>query len=356
MYFKTLKEIKLKREEINDNESAYMIYVGQESVLELKEAMSVFSELGVQFFGGIYPKLIVHGKAVSSGYLIRKVKPLYSELVYPHMMKSVPELESGKAYTGYLFGDGFTEYSTDLIDTIMSKVKGDINYVGGGSAIYSSQLGIHKIEQDRVIFNNNGFHKNAMHLCIVEEESKSHLNLGWDIIAGPFEITKSQDNLIMEIEDENAFEFYASNLSAIEDIIVKQNDSLYYASQYTFGIVENGDLQNVRVPIEINDNGFIRVVSGVTQNTNVYLLRANNDSMINGDVPITEIHDTESSVMMVSCLSRDLFLDEEFEKEIMEVESRTGKPVEGIVTVGEYMNTSEEGIVVYEGATVVNYV
>lgn len=271
-------------------------------------------------------------------------------------MKNVPELETGKAYTGYLFGDGFTEYSTDLIDTIMSKVKGNINYVGGGSAIYSSQLGIHKIEQARIIFNNNGFHKNFMHLCIVEEESKSHLNLGWDIIAGPFEITKSQDNLIMEIEDENAFEFYASNLSEIEEIVVKQNDSLYYASQYTFGIIENGDLQNVRVPIEINHNGYIRVVSGVTQNMNVYLLRANNESMSNGDVPITEMHDTESSVMMVSCLSRDLFLDEEFEKEIMEVESRTGKPVEGIVTVGEYMNTSDEGLVVYEGDTVVNYI
>lgn len=86
MYLKHSRKSSLKekkRKEMNDNKSAYMMYVGQESV-ELKEAMSVFSELGVHFFGGIYPKLIVHGKAVSSGYLFRKVKPLYSELVYPH--------------------------------------------------------------------------------------------------------------------------------------------------------------------------------------------------------------------------------------------------------------------------------
>lgn len=357
MYFNSLNEIKLNVasfDKIADYE--YMLFVGQDSVVELKEVMTYLDELRVKFFGGIYPKLIANNQIVSSGFVVKPVKPIYSEVVYPFIMKKIPSLDPFKQYTGFLTGDGFSKQNGDLIDTIQSKVKVNINYVGGGSAMYFNDFGIHKVEQDNVIFNNKGFFKDAMHLCIVEQSSKSNINLGWDIIDGPFEITEAENNLIKKLEDEIAFDFYKDMIELNESIsIFDKEDSLFYASMYAFGLVENGIVKNVRVPIEITEEGYIRVVNEVNESMPIYLLKANKMNMIESHNTNYNSHNELDSVFMVSCLTRDIYLDIAFKDEVSFVSQAFKMPVEGIITVGEYCNSADsKQLAIYEGASIIS--
>ncbi|WCM60724.1 FIST C-terminal domain-containing protein [Paenibacillus polymyxa] len=351
-----MKELRVDEASLKNTDYEYMLFVGQDSVVELKEVMTYLDELGVTFFGGIYPKLITNNQIVSKGYIVKPVKPIYSEMVYPFIMKKIPELDASKQYTGFLTGDGFSQQNGDLIVTIQSKVKGNINYVGGGSAIYFNELGIHKIEQDKVIFNNKGFFKDAMHLCIVEQSSETNINLGWSIIDGPFEITKAENNLIKKMNDENAFEFYKGILESNENkSIFNKEDSLFYASMYAFGIVENGIVKNVRMPIEITQEGYIRVVNEVNESMPIYLLKANKTNMLESYKKNFNSHNKLDSVFMVSCLTRDIYLDMDFENEVSFVSQALKMPVEGIITVGEFCNSADSNqLAIYEGASIIS--
>lgn len=356
MYFNTIKDLKMDERSLNNTEYEYMLFVGQDSVDELQETMTFLDRIGVKFFGGIYPKLIVDNQIVSKGYVVKPVKPIYSEVVYPFIMKKTPELDNSKQYTGFLVGDGFSKQNGDLIETIHSKVKGNINYVGGGSAIYLNKFGIHKIEQDKVLFNNNGFFKDAMHLCIVEQSSETSINLGWNIIDGPFQITESEDNLIKKLNDEIAFELYKDTLELNEKIsIFSKEDSLFYASMYAFGIVKNGIVKNVRMPIEITQEGYIRVVNEVNEGMSIYLLKANKTNMLESYKGDFKIINKTDSVFMVSCLTRDIYLDMDFKNEVKFVSQALKLPVEGIVTVGEFCNSeASKQLAIYEGASIIS--
>lgn len=356
MYYESLQAINFGKIEMLNKNHDYLILVGQDSANELKGFMKYIDKLGLKYFGGIYPKLITKYGIVSKGFIVKELNPVYSELVYPFLMKRVPSLSKDKFYTCYLIGDGFSDKNMSLIDTIQSKIVGNVNYIGGGSAFYSLDYGIHKLQQDEVLFNNRGFFKDAMHVCIVEEKSHTKKNLGWDIIGGPYEITNAEGNLIKMIDGENAFEFYKTMLDELEGISVQVVDSLYFASQYTFGLVENEKVINVRVPIEVTFEGHIRVVNEVTENMEVFLLRGNEEKMKYDYQSIKNFPiDNVSDVLMVSCLSRDLFLEDSFNEEIEMVSKVLEQDIEGMITIGEFTNNNTSGeIIIYEGASLVN--
>ena len=275
MYFESLQDINLNKINELSKEHEYLILVGQDSANDLKGFMKYIDGVGLKYFGGIFPKIITDNKVVSKGFIVKSLNPVYSELIYPFLMKKVPELSSEKSYTCYLIGDGFSDQNSELIETITAKVKSNVTYVGGGSAIYSNQMGIHKLQQDQVVFNNQGFFKDAMHICIVEERSITIKNLGWDTLGGPYVVSEAEGNLRKSMDGENAFDFYKKMLDEIEGISIQKNDALYYASQYTFGIVNDGEVKNVRVPIEVSDEGYIRVVNNVSENMEIYLISGN---------------------------------------------------------------------------------
>ena len=64
-----------------------------------------------------------------------------------------------------------------------------------------------------------------------------------------------------------------------------------------------------------------------------------------------------SNALMVSCLSRDLFLDAQFTEEIETVSDVLNVNVEGMITVGEFTNNNNDNVLrIYEGASLLNLI
>jgi hypothetical protein len=131
MYFKTLEDlIKSDLFHSQHDKSEFMILVGKNTKSELNELMNFLNPLGVKYFGGFFPKLIANGQAQSTGFIVKKLDSIYSERVYPFLMKKAPMLEEGKAYTGIILGDGLSDKIKDLIETVTSKLKETLTILG----------------------------------------------------------------------------------------------------------------------------------------------------------------------------------------------------------------------------------
>lgn len=124
---------------------------------------------------------------------------------------------------------------------------------------------------------------------------------------------------------------------------------------YAFGIVENDTVKNVRMPIEVTEEGYIRVVNEVDKNMTIYLLKANKTNMLESYKSSFNSHNELDSVFMVSCLTRDIYLDMDFKYEVSFVSKALKLLVEGIITVGGFSNCVDSNrLDIYEGASVIS--
>ena len=356
MYFENLNQLEDSAAFEEENiDQEYMILVGQESKDEVKNLISYLNQQEIDFFGGVYPKLIAKGDVHFKGLIIKELEPVYSEMILPFLMKEVPDLDSNKDYTGIIVGDGFSNKNNDLVNTVEQKLDANINLIGGGSAYYENNLGIHNLKQDSVVFNNNGFFEDAFHLCIIEENSQTDVKFGWQIVDGPFEVTKTKENVVCEIDYENPFDLYQYGLEDLANIHITEDDFLVYASIYSLGIVENGEVIDVRVPLETTPEGYLKFVNSITEGDQFYLVKADKSAFIdelNDLNPALKNKDQETLVF--SCLSRDLFWEDDFKEEIKTIDSKALYRAEGAVTVGEFStNNFNDELRIHEGASVI---
>lgn len=365
MYFKNKNEM-MKNISKRRNESAieYMIFVGQDSKGEIEDIIQEFNDIGIKFFGGVYPRIISNGKTYSKGYVLKEIQPVYSEIIFPGKDIDISKLHEESSYTGIIIGDGFSDRNGELIKTVENILRGNINCIGGGSALYSNNLGIYNLEQDYSVFNNRGIFKDVFYLCIIEEWSKTEVKFGWEILDGPFKVTKSDKNLICELHGDKAFDFYKYKLENLQNIYIREEDFVIYSSTYTFAIIEDGEIRSIRVPIEVTEEGYIRVVNPVQKGSEFYIVKANKPMMLKA------VEDIESTIdkierfketdinemsLIFSCITRYMLLDREFEREVKAIDRKGLYKAEGAVTIGEFSNSHYKNkLSIYEGACTIN--
>lgn len=164
MYYPTFEAFKSTFEIYNKEPKAeFLVLVGKDSREDVKKFLNFANQSEIKVFGGVFPKLIANGQTYAKGFIVQKIIPVYSELVHPFLMKR-PSLDPEKKYTGILIVDGFSDKREDLIETVQTRVRADINFIGGSPGKYTGNWGTYALEQDAVVFNNKGFYKDVLYL------------------------------------------------------------------------------------------------------------------------------------------------------------------------------------------------
>ncbi len=357
MYYKNLEELKSSTIfDLKSNESEYFILVGQDSNNEIVQLMDDLNEREIKFFGGIYPGLIANGELRSAGFIIKELKPVYSQLVYPFLMRKVPKLDPNKKYTGIIIADYLSDKNNDLIETVDSKIDADVNYIGGGSAYHGNRMSNYSLTQDKVVFNNNGFFKDAFHLCLIKEESNTEVKFGWEILNGPFKATKTTNNIINEIDNDNASEVYRDELESITDVYITKEEFFLYASSHPLATVKNGKIIDIRFPVEMIGESDIKFSRPIDENHEFYIIKSNKSILLEDLETLTpSLTNVNERTFVFSCLSRLLFLEEEYKEEINMIDKKGIYKSEGAITTGEFSNNNKERkLVIHEGACVIS--
>lgn len=327
-----------------------MVLVGEKSSQHIEELISFLNEKGIKFFGGIYSRLLVEEHSHAEGFIIQKYEPIYSSIVLPNLMRFKLDINQIKGSTAIVLIDGLSDKMQTLTDTVFNKLGDAVKYIGGGAGFYD-------LEHRPCIFNNQGVHRDVLHICIVKEKVEVAVRHGWNKMEGPFTVTEARDNIVSKIDNYMAFDVYRDVIEEHEGIILYKEDFFTYAKEHPFGVVKNGQMELiVRDPIAINENDEIVCVAGVPENSELYVLKGNVDTLLNSSLQIAEYCSAKApdkyKPLLFNCISRAMYMENRFEEELSNIQSKLKYPVEGALSIGEISSQKNGELVIHNKSTI----
>jgi len=231
--------------------------------------------------------------------------------------------ECGKSITRGLAGenlrhilvlsDGISVNGDDLVKGINSHLPPDVLVTGGLAAdagrFTKTLVGANRNpESNRIVAI--GFYGN--HLKITHG---SHG--GWDLFGPVREVTKAVNNVLYELDGENALDLYKRYLGP------RANELPGSALLFPLCILGgDGKSQLVRTILSVDEQaGTLTFAGNIPQGVQVQFMMANFDRLVDGAAKAAE-QSTDLSpdlVLMVSCVGRKIVLDQRIEEEVESV-------------------------------------
>lgn len=342
---------------------AILLLFGEESEVDIPELINVLNTIDITFFGGIFPGIIHGTENTKNGCIIKKLpigcQPFIvrglenDQFTVPNLLKE--NNLTGNKITLLTFVDGLTSNIATYLQRLFHTYGNNANFLGGGAGSLS-------LVQKPCVFSNEGFFQDAAVICPISMQVSLGVKHGWKKLKGPIVATRTKKNIIHELNWQNAFEVYKAIVE--EDSQKTFNDENFFdlAKGYPFGIIRENSEDIVRDPIAIDKNGSMICVGEVPENTVLYILKGNNEALIQSATIAVEESNAEvkqevQHTLIVDCISRTLFLENEFTKELEaicnSVKNTEGEAIpQGILSLGE-ISSNGEGFLEFYNKTLV---
>ncbi len=322
---------------------AAMLFFAETNCLDINMLVGELNVLNINFFGGIFPSLIFGDRNFNEGVLIN-IFPIVNK---PYLItgldkakinfpcfKNLPIYESN--FTGIVLIDGFASSIGAFLSEMYDCFGNGINLIGGGAGSLS-------LKQQPCLFNNDGLFQDAAIICLVEMNSKIGIKHGWKTLEGPFIATKTEKNIIKELNWRPAFDVYKEVVENDSNQIFTSDNFFDIAKAYPFGMAKGSKEIVVRDPIMVNENEELICVGEVAENTALEILKGRSETLLEAAEQITSFCDMEEeqfgNALIFDCISRSLFLGDDFEKELSAIQERVGvcknEKICGVLTLGE---------------------
>ncbi|MFN3851990.1 MAG: FIST signal transduction protein [Spirosomataceae bacterium] len=355
MYFRTIAEITQDNlRSLKEGDRYLLIFIAEKTASEANSLIDLLNENELKFFGGIYPTIIQDTSNYHEGFIIITI-PNVREIVKfsvkdESSFKEIKNLES--INTAILLIDAMVSETDTLLKKIYGLLNNEINIVGGGA-------GFMTFEQQPCIFTNDGMFEDGAILALFESKSKIGVKHGWEVFAGPFVATSTEKNIIKELNWRPAYEVYKEVIEGNSDNNFSETEFIDIAKIFPFGIYKEGAEFVVRDPIAVNENGEIICISEVPENSTLQILTGDPEKLIMAakDVAKQTIEEQEDSacLMVFDCITRVMYLDEQFEQELVAMKSVYSDKkcrIRGVSTLGE-IASSGMGFVDFYNKTIV---
>lgn len=341
--------------------NAVLIAIAEHTVIQINDLITELNNHGVHFMGGIFPKVIHENSILNKGIVINTLSNLEELFLVKNISKKeykIPifDFKANKNYSLITYIDGLTANISYYLEQLYENYGMKTNYFGGGAGSLT-------LEQKPCVFTKDGFFEDAAVVAISKIASSIGVKHGWNKVDGPYIITKSEGNVIQGINWENPFKVYKE---VVEKHAQKQfNDTNFFeiAKGYPFGILKDNAECIVRDPITVNDKGELVCVGAIEENSLVDILNGNKVTLVkaakNAALDSIENSVKPNKAIIIDCISRVLFLEEDFEKELQEI-TKTLKntypniSIVGALTIGEISSYGEGFLELYNKTTVIS--
>lgn len=343
---------------VQDN--AVLISVGEHTEIDLENFVTKLQQSGLRFMGGLFPK-VIHGNTVlEKGIVINTLHNLETAFLVENISTKdykVPKItfKEGESYSLFTYIDGLTSHISNYLSELYENYGMETNYFGGGAGSLS-------LEQKPCVFCNEGLFQDAAVVAVMNIASKIGVRHGWNKVAGPFIVTKSEGNIIKEINWKNPYEVYKQIVEEHSGQTFTTNNFFDIAKGYPFGILKEDAECIVRDPLMTNDKGELICVGELEDNMLVDILNGNKESLITAAKKATEESVRQASsprkAIIIDCISRILFLEDSFDQELnaitQTIHNRFPKiSIGGALTLGEISSYGEGFLEFYNKTTVV---
>lgn len=313
-------------------------------------------------FGGIFPQVISGHEQLETGCVIAgmaqeaevQIIPGLSDESVDYERRLDEETLSIDPRTMFVFVDGFSKRIGTLIYDLFNVFGLEFNYIGGGAGSLS-------FEQKPCLFTNEGLIQDSAVLVRLPMESGVGVSHGWMEVDGPFKVTEAEGNVIKTLDWKPALDVYREVIEAHQQAPFTEDDFFATAKSYPFGINKLGTEKVVRDPIMVGEQGSLVCVGEIPGDSYVHILTGDVDSLVGAAERALTLSEesfsgTETTpdrtVLFIDCISRVLFLEDEFVRELKAV-SITDVPLIGALTIGEIANSRKDFLEFYNKTSVV---
>ncbi len=342
---------------IPGNEKGVMLLVGEDSEVNIHDLINQLNTDNINFFGGIFPQIIYDNEAYANHILAIPV-PLSGK---PQLITGlgtgdivVPPPEQPDEDEFYItFVDGLSSQIAKYLVTLYNVIGNGCYVIGGGAGSVSFQRKL-------CIFTADGLFRDAAVLACVKSRCNFGCGHGWSDLRGPFVATKTNANIIEELNWQKAIDVYGAEveMDAMEKVS-KENFSKLSQS-YPFGIHKDDMEKIVRDPVGITENGGLVCVGEVPENSVLFLLKGDKNKLINaaGEVAENSVDigaKPVKEVFVIDCVSRALFMAEDYKKELEQIKNKINNEqiiTKGVLSLGE-IASSGEGYLEFYNKTII---
>ncbi len=312
-------------------------------------------------FGGIFPQIIYEDMQYEKGTVFCGLSEKTDVHIIPNL--SLPDenydryLEKTidgnvQAKTIFVFVDGFAKRIASFIESLFNIFGLETNYIGGGAGSLS-------MKQKPCLFSNEGLIKDSaiiVHSSITSGIGVSH---GWEKISGPLKVTESDRNKVISLDWEPAFNVYKNIVESHSGDKFTNLNFFEISKGYPLGITTLSDEEIIRDPVSADKNGSITCIGEVPQDSfvsimngkKISIIRAAGNALFKAENELPEGKNIET-VFFIDCISRVLFLEGDFSKELAMVQY-PGKKVFGALTIGEIANNKKDYLEFYNKTSVI---
>ncbi len=194
---------------------------------------------------------------------------------------------------------------------------------------------------------------------------------GWGVLGRPAKVTKSENNIVHEIDGKPAFELYEKYFGVERAKQLREGNLAQFAVSYPLGIKsKETDDYLLRAPFSVDANGAIACTAEIPEGADVRIMMGTRETAIEmartaAQQALTALGGKKPvAIFIFNCIARRKLLGEDGGLEIAAIQDVLGKdvPLAGLYTYGE--QAPLDGIVrhmercnnVFHNETVVIYV
>jgi len=325
---------------LHKDAGTFIFFIGEKNSIDLSVLHTKLNSLSISFMGGIFPAVIAQNKHSETGIVIDYIKgsnrPVLVDIQEESI--SIPSLFIPKKGGCLLtLVDGLSANIAYFLDELYNIYSNKINYLGGGTGSLS-------LQQQPCLFTNEGIYQDKAILLLIEQESNLGVKHGWKELEGPFVATKTTKNTIEQLNWETAYDTYKKSVEKDSKTPFTKENFFEIAKGYPFGINKEYAEFIVRDPL-MNNNGNLVCVGEVPMNSVLTILKGEKNSLIKAAKQATtqaieQGYNQINHCFVFDCISRVLFLEEDFKEELEIVqdtlkENDIKSPLLGALTLGE---------------------
>lgn len=327
----------------------------------------------IKFFGAIVTQVIFDEKNYDNALIACEIENENIALIKNLEEPQLREEDYKDIKSVLVLLDGLSSNITNFLDSLFNALPIDVEILGGGAGKLT-------LQQEPVIFTNEGIFQNAALLMTMKNKLFVGVENGWEYLEGPFIVTSAEKNILKSLNFMNAFEVYKSVVEkdckieyhnafdTYKSVVEKEagkvftDDNFFELSKsYPLGIVKFDKEIIVRDPIAKDENGNMVLVGDIEQNSTVNILKGNKNSLISssGNAILNALrsktdNDKIKNILLFDCISRSIFLEDDFKKELKEIKQHIPNNILcGALTLGEIANNGNEYINFYNKTCVV---
>ncbi len=368
-YFPTTEANTLKTAVADRNNeerfSAHLVLACDANAWEEADISTWLKEQQTPVFGGIFPQIIFDKTNHEEGFILVSIrKPVEYQLVkqlseddaiYEDSLVAVADKwdDENANQTLLVLADGMSSRIAALIESLFFSFGLERNFIGGGAGSLSFQ-------QKPCILGPDGLLQDVAILLCLPLHSGIGVAHGYEPISEPLKVTKSDKNIIQQIEYKDALDVYKSVVEVKCGRALTKDNFFDIAKSFPFGIVKLDAEMVVRDPLmptedetglicvgEVPEECFVRILEGTPNNL---IAAAKQVGQLANDDWNKHYSTPAKASLFIDCISRVLFLEEKINDEIAQVASDL--PLFGALTLGEIANNGKEYLEFYNKTSV----